>query len=234
MRDVMKQYRRQIVSGLRNWRRLLAGLRNRLLAGVAVSIPIVVTVEVLKVAYKFINGISEQFLKPFGIDYPGFPFLVTLLVIFVIGAMATHVIGRRVLDWCERMLLRVPVVASIYNGVKQIVDSFKSFNNPANFKRVVYVEYPSQGCKLIGFVTGQFFDPVLKRDMTSVVVPTAPNPTTGLVLVVESHRVIESALSLEEAMKLIVSAGLVVPKKKVPLPMVREGVGVVVGGPVGQ
>src|SRR5438132_9993802 len=115
MRDVMKQYRRQIVSGLRNWRRLLAGLRNRLLAGVAVSIPIVVTVWFLNLAYIFINGISEPFLKRFGINYPGVPFLVTLLVLFVIGAMATHVLGRRVLDWCERMLLRVPVVATIYN-----------------------------------------------------------------------------------------------------------------------
>src|SRR5436853_454155 len=82
--------------------------------------------------------------------------------------------GQRMLESLERMLLRVPVVATIYAAVKQVIESFKSFNNVANFKRVVYVEYPSEGCKLIGFVTGQFFDPMLQQEMTSVVIPTAP------------------------------------------------------------
>jgi uncharacterized membrane protein len=153
-------------------------------------------------------------IKLFGKEIPGLGFLVTLLLLLFLGFMATNVLGQRILEWTERQLLRIPLVATIYAGVKQVIDSFKSFNNMANFKRVVYVEYPSPGCKLIGFVTGQYFDHRLQTEMVSVVIPTAPNPMTGLVIVVEAAHVIESELNLEEAMKLIVSAGLVSPKRK--------------------
>ena len=131
-----------------------------------------------------------------------------------LGFMATNVLGQRMLQGFERLVLRIPLAATIYTGVKQVIDSVKAFNSGSQFKRVAYVEYPSQGCKLIGFVTGQFYDERLKCDMTSVVIPTAPSPMTGIVIVVESSRVIESSLTIEEATKLIVSAGLVVPKKK--------------------
>lgn len=194
-----------------------------LLTGVVVAIPIIVTIWVLKVAYNFINDITAPYLAGiFGKEIPGLGFLVSLMLLLFIGFMATNVLGQRILDWIERQLMKVPLVATIYTGVKQVIDSFKSFNNMANFKRVVYVEYPSPGCKLIGLVTGQYYDPKLEMEMISVVIPTAPNPMTGLVLIVEASKVIESELSLEEAMKLIVSAGLVSPKKKIaePVPVI--------------
>jgi uncharacterized membrane protein len=222
MDERLQKIRQTIIIAAQNWRVPVIALRNRLLAGIAVSIPLIVTVWVLKLGYNFINDISEPYLKVFGINYPGVPFLVTLALLLIAGTMATHVIGRRVLGFAERMLMRVPVVATIYAGVKHIADSLKGFNNTANFKRVVYVEYPAEGCKLIGFVTGQFFDSNLQREMTTVVIPTAPNPMTGLVLVVDSLKVINSELSLDEAMKLIVSAGLVGPKKKPPVLVVEE------------
>jgi uncharacterized membrane protein len=141
---------------------------------------------------------------------------VSLLLLIGLGVMATNVLGKKILEGVERMLLRIPVVATIYAIVKQVIDSFKAFNTVSNFKRVVYVDYPVEGCKMIGFVTGQFYDPGLEQEMTVVVVPTAPNPMTGLVLVVESGRVANCSLTIEEAMKLIVSAGLVAPKKRLP------------------
>lgn len=198
----------------------LGHIRNKLLTGVVVAIPIIVTVWVLEIAFNFINGISAPFLtKLFGKDITGLGFLVTVLMLIFLGFMATNVLGKRLIEWAERQLLRVPLVATIYTGVKQVIDSFKSFNNMANFKRVVYVEFPSPGCKLIGLVTGQYYDQTLGHEMISVVIPTAPNPMTGLVIVVEASKVIESELTLEEAMKLIVSAGLVSPKRKpVPAP----------------
>src|SRR5581483_1747153 len=178
------------------------------------AIPIIVTVWVLNLAYGFITGISEPLLHKLGIDFAGLSFLVTLIMLIAIGFMATNVLGQRILDWFERLLLRIPLVATIYTGVKQVIDSIKSFNNVSNFKRVAYIEYPSEGCKLIGFVTGQFYDERLSIEMTSVVIPTAPNPMTGLVVVVPSHKVIDSSLTIEEATKMIVSAGLVAPKRK--------------------
>jgi uncharacterized membrane protein len=197
-----------------NWRAILIVLRNKLLAGIVAAIPIIVTFDVLKIAYGVITGISDPFLNKFGIDIPGLGFAVTLLMVIGLGFMATNVLGLRILVGFERLLLRIPLVATIYAVVKQVIDSVKTFNTGASFKRVAYVEYPSPGCKLIGFVTGQFYDERLRMDMTTVVIPTAPSPMTGIVVVVESSRVIESSLTIEEATKLVVSAGLVVPKKK--------------------
>jgi uncharacterized membrane protein len=197
-----------------NWRAIFVALRNKLFAGIVAAIPLIVTFDVLKIAYGFINDISEPFLKKFGIDIPGLGFAVTLLMLMGLGFMATNVLGLRMLESFEKLVLRIPLAATIYAGVKQIIDSVKAFNSGAQFKRVAYVEYPSPGCKLIGFVTGQYFDERLQLDMTSVVIPTAPSPMTGIVIIVESSRVIDSSLTIEEATKLVVSAGLVVPRKK--------------------
>jgi uncharacterized membrane protein len=198
-----------------NWRAALVILRNKLFAGIVAAIPLIVTFYVLKIAYGFINDISEPFLdKLFGYHIPGLGFAVTLIMLMALGFVSTNVLGQRMLLGIEKLVLRVPLVATIYAGVKQVIDSVKAFNSGTQFKRVAYVEYPSPGCKLIGFVTGQYYDERLRLDMTSVVIPTAPNPMTGLVIVVESSRVIDSALTIEEATKLIVSAGLVVPRKK--------------------
>ena len=198
-----------------NWRGILVVLRNKLFAGIVAAIPLIVTFYVLKIAYGFINDISEPVLdRIFGKPTPGLGFAVTLLMLMVLGFVSTNVLGQRMLLGLEKLVLRVPLVATIYAGVKQFIDSVKAFNSGNQFKRVAYVEYPSPGCKLIGFVTGQYFDERLKLEMTSIVIPTAPNPMTGLVIVVESSRVIDSSLSIEEATKLIVSAGLVVPRKK--------------------
>lgn len=197
-----------------NWRETLVILRNKLFAGIVAAIPLIVTFDVLRIAYAFINDISEPFLKKFGVDIPGLGFAVTLLMLMGLGFMATNVLGQRMLLGFEKLVLRVPLAATIYAGVKQVIESVKTFNSGTQFKRVAYVEYPSPGCKLIGFVTGHYFDERLKLDMTSVVIPTAPNPMTGIVIVVESSRVIDSSLSIEEATKLVISAGLVVPRRK--------------------
>jgi uncharacterized membrane protein len=196
------------------WKEGAVILRNKLFAGIIAAIPLIVTFDVLKIAFNFIKDISEPFLNKFGIDIPGLGFIVTLLMLMGLGFMATNVLGQRILVGFEKLVLRIPLVATIYAGVKQFIDSVKSFNSGTQFKRVAYVEYPSAGCKLIGFVTGQYFDERLQTEMTNVVIPTAPSPMTGIVIVVESSRVIESSLTVEEATKMIVSAGLVTPRKK--------------------
>lgn len=193
-------------------------LRNKLFAGILAAIPLIITFYVLKIVYDVINNISAPFLKKVGLDVAGLGFAVTLLMLMGLGFMATNVLGQRILQGVERLVLRIPLAATIYAGVKQIIDSVKSFNSGSQFKRVAYVEYPSPGCRLIGFVTGQYYDERLGQEMTSVVIPTAPNPMTGIVIVVESSKVTDSSLSIEEATKLVVSAGLVVPPRKVVAP----------------
>jgi len=195
-------------------RPFLSVTRNMALTGVVVAIPLLATLWVVQLAYATINDISAPALVRLGVNLPLIPFFVTLGLFITIGFMASNVFGQRLLDRMEMTLLRIPVVATVYTGIKQVIDSFKSFKNMENFKRVVYLDYPADGARLIGFVTGQYFDSKLGEEMTTVVIPTAPSPMTGLVVVVPASKLTESSLTLEEAMKLIVSAGLVVPKRR--------------------
>jgi uncharacterized membrane protein len=204
-------------------RLMLADIRNKALTGIVVAIPLIATVWLAMTAYHFIAGISAGALENATLllglhahpgDWPLVPFVVSLALLVGLGFMATNVLGKRILDVVEETMLKIPVITTIYAGVKQVIDSFKSFNNMGNFKRVVYLDYPANGARLIGFVTGQYYDANLGEEMTSVVIPTAPNPMTGLIVVVPNRQLTDSSLSLEEAMKLVVSAGLVAPKRR--------------------
>lgn len=186
-------------------------LGNRLLTGVAVAVPIIATVLVLEVAYNFINGVTAPLYRALKIAIPGLGFITTLFLLILLGFMTTHVVGSKILEMVEAFIRRIPLVAQIYSVVKQALESFKTIKATENFKRVAYVECPSSGCMLVGYVTGQIFEPKLGGAMTMVFVPHSPNPLTGFLIIVENHKVVESTLTLEQVTKLIMSAGLVAP-----------------------
>ena len=213
------QWGRKTAAAAQQVRPVLAGASNKALTGVVVAIPLLATVWVVEHAYSTINDISAPALERLGIHIPLLPFLVTLGLFIGLGFMTSNVLGRRIWDSIELALLKIPVVATVYAAVKQVIDSFKSFKNMENFKRVVYLDYPAEGARLIGFVTGQYYDSKLGEEMTSVIIPTAPNPMTGLVVVVPASHLTESSLTLEEAMKMVVSAGLVAPKRRAAPPL---------------
>lgn len=195
------------------WQELLSTLRNRLIAGVLIAIPIIVTVWVLQIAFNFISTISLPWLTAVGIQAPReVAFFVTLLALLGLGFMATNVIGARIIAGIERLMLRIPGVAPVFSATKQIIEAFKGMSGPTSFQRVVYVEYPSPGCRLIGFVTGQYYDPVAGKELTAVFLPTCPNPITGFVLAIDSENVVDAPFGLDEATKMLVSVGLVTPK----------------------
>ncbi len=193
---------------------LLRHLGNRLLTGVVVAIPIIVTIFVLNVSYNFINGVTAPLYRAIKINIPGLGFITTLLILMLIGFMASHVVGSKILQFFESFIGRLPLVAQIYGVVKQALESFKTIKSTENFKRVAYVECPSTGCMLVGYVTGQIVEPNLGGAMTMVFVPHSPNPLTGFLIIVENHKVVESTLTLEQVTKLIMSAGLVAPTIK--------------------
>ena len=206
----------RVLSAAHQFRPVLSGLGNKALTGVVVAIPLLATIWVVQFAYTSINNLSAPALQELlGVRVPLVPFFVTLAAFISLGFMASNVFGRRILESMEMALLKIPVAATIYTAVKQVIDSFKSFKNMENFQRVVYLDYPAQGARLIGFVTGQYYDYNLEEEMTTVVIPTAPNPMTGLVVAVSASKLTESSLTLEEAMKMVVSAGLVAPKRRV-------------------
>jgi uncharacterized membrane protein len=191
--------------------RFVGALGNRLLAGILFAIPLVVTYWVLAFGYGLVTGLSDPWLQAFGVDFPGAGFLITILAFIALGFMATHVLGRRMLDRFEALMLRIPVVGSIYSGAKQVLQTIQGMGTSPKPKRAVVVEYIVPGSYLFGYATGHFTEADTAREMTSVFVPTAPNPTTGLIIAVPSEKVRDCNLSMEEATKMLVSGGLIMP-----------------------
>lgn len=212
---------------------LFAYVGNRFFAGLAVAIPLIVTIWILALSYQFILYVGRPVIEAIfhginlGLDRTEaagnlitppewflnlFAILTPLILFIALGVMATNVLGAKIFGLVDRLVLKFPVISFIYSGLKQVMDSFRNFGAGRNFKRVAYVEYPAPGCRLIGFVTGQYHDAQIGKNVTSIFIPTSPNPMTGFVIVVEDDKVFESSLTIEQATKLILSAGLVAPE----------------------
>ncbi|RBP47683.1 putative membrane protein [Roseimicrobium gellanilyticum] len=214
----------------------LVWVRNKFLAGLAIVIPLVVTFWILRLVYDFIRGLSQPLLESFAglynqtmpdpnlhvdIASPHFSqfvslvgFLIPMGLVVALGVMATNVIGVRVVSAMDKLLLSIPVISFIYKSLKQVIEAFRGFGGTRSFKRVVYVDYPSPGMKLIGFVTGQYDDPKTKKNMSCVFLPGALSPMTGLLIVTETSRLEDAPLSIEDAMKMIFSGGLIGPSSE--------------------
>jgi uncharacterized membrane protein len=180
-----------------------------------IAVPLIVTLAVLNIVYTYIGKISEPLWGALHVENQTFlNFVTTVLLLLGVGFLATYGPGQRLIDRAEMVLMRVPLIAPLYGAIKQMLDSFRMMKSSAQSKRVVYLEYPSEGSLLVGFVTGQYFEPRQQRDYTLVFLPMAPNPLAGFVVAVPPEKLIPCSLSFEEASKLIVSGGLVVPAPK--------------------
>lgn len=193
--------------------------KRYLITGLLVLVPLVITVWVLKT----LIGIMDQslLLLPtawhpqvwLGVNIPGLGTLLTVLIVLVTGIVATNFFGKRIIQFWEGVLARVPVVKSIYYSVKQVSDTLFSDSGQA-FRKAVLVQYPRAGSWTIAFLTGQPGGDVvnhLKGDYVSVYVPTTPNPTSGFFLMMPRVDVIELDMSVDEALKYIISMGVVTP-----------------------
>lgn len=195
------------------------------ITGLLVLVPLVITLWVLNLIVGTLDG-SLVLLPPewrpeslFGFHLPGFGTMVTLLIVFVTGLVTQNIIGNRVLRIWELLLQRIPVVNSIYSSVKQVSDTLLSSSGNA-FRKALLVQYPREGVWTIAFQTGVPGGDVknhLQGDYVSVYVPTTPNPTSGFFLMLRRSDVIELEMSVDEALKYIVSMGVVAPSdKKLP------------------
>ena len=153
---------------------------------------------------------------------PNLPFvgaIFTLFVILLFGVVARHLFGREIVRLWERLLSRVPVARNIYAAVKQLLDAIFVSGSQTNFRRVVLIEYPRRGVYAIAFTTGPARGPVgqiPEPDLVNVFVPTTPNPTSGFYLVVPEKDLTSLDVTVEQAFKLVMSAGLVAPEESVP------------------
>jgi uncharacterized membrane protein len=197
-------------------------MKKYFITGLLVLVPLFITVWVIS----GLVGMMDQslFLLPetwrpkaqLGLEIPGMGAILTLLIIFVTGVIATNFFGKRMILIWEALLARVPVVKSIYASVKQVSDTLFSDSGNA-FRQAVLVQFPRPGAWTIAFVTGKPGGDVanhLSGDYLSVYVPTTPNPTGGYFLMLPRADVVELDMSVDEALKYIISMGVVAPPTK--------------------
>jgi uncharacterized membrane protein len=194
-------------------------IKRYFITGLLIWVPLVITVWVLSV---IVNTLDQSLhLLPvavhprslFGFPIPGVGALLTLLMILLTGMLATNFIGQKLVIWSERLLARIPVVNSVYNSVKQVSDTLFSSSGNA-FRKALLVQYPRQGSWTIAFQTGKPGGDVLNHldgEYVSVYVPTTPNPTSGFFLMMPKSDVIELDMTVDEALKYIISMGVVAP-----------------------
>jgi uncharacterized membrane protein len=204
--------------------RLKQDLKNDLIAGLLVVIPLAttiwLTITIATWVINFLTQVPKQ-LNPFdGLN----PILVNILNLFVglavpllsilvIGLMARNIAGRWLLDLGERLLQAIPLAGQVYKTLKQLLETLLKDSN-GKFRRVVLVEYPRQGIWAIAFVTGAISNEIqnqMSRPVISLFIPTTPNPTTGWYAVVPEEDVINLSISVEDAFKIVVSGGIVAP-----------------------
>lgn len=184
--------------------------------GLLIWIPLITTFWVLAMLVETLESLVPAFLSPqalFGVNIPGFQFALVLGIILLTGLLCANFIGRALLDRWERLLGRIPLVRSIYNAVKQVSDTMFAPNGQA-FREAVLVQYPRQGLWTIGFLTGVPCNEVagmLGDDYVSIYVPTTPNPTSGFFLMLPRTDVRVLEMSVEAALKHIISMGVVAP-----------------------
>jgi uncharacterized membrane protein len=206
---------------------LMTGLRSSFLTGIVVIAPVALTIWLIWTIMGWIDGFvlplvpsrfnPEQYI---GINLRGVGVIFFLIFTVVVGWIAKGLIGRSLIRFAESLVERMPVVRSIYSGVKQIAETIFA-QSERNFEKACLVQYPRKGIWAIGFISTDAKGEISERAETmgklmSVFVPTTPNPTSGFLLFFPQEDVIELDMSIEDAAKLVISAGLVYPNAKDP------------------
>ena len=214
---------------------LLAGLRNSFLTGLVVIAPVALTIWLIWSVIGWIDGFVLPFIpnlyhpdnilntifgQDVAINIRGLGVVVFLLFTTFVGWIAKGFLGRSLIRFGENLVRRMPVVRSIYSGVKQIAETVFA-QSDRSFDKACLIEYPRKGIWAIGFISTDAKGEVkykvkAKSDLLSVFVPTTPNPTSGFMLFFPRSDVIELDMSIEDAAKLVISAGLVYPPYKDP------------------
>lgn len=209
------------MSRLQHWKQ---DLKNDLIAGLLVVIPLATTIwlsiTIATWVIDFLTRIPKQ-LNPFNDLHPFLLNLLNLVVgltvpllsILLIGLMARNIFGRWLLDVGERLLQAIPLAGSVYKTLKQLLETLLRDTN-GRFRRVVLVEYPRKGIWTIAFVTGALSPTIqtqMAEPMLSLFIPTTPNPTTGWYAIVPETEVMNLAISVEDAFKVVISGGIVNP-----------------------
>jgi len=186
-------------------------MKNYFLSGILVVVPIVITILVLRAIFNFLDELLLPYLMPqFGYWIPGIGILIIVLGIYLVGVLVTNFIGRKFIYLGEKIVLNIPIAKSIYSSVKQIMETF-SFQGDQSGKKVVMVEYPKNHVWSIGLVNGEIAHPQSGEKLYNILIVAAINPASGFLILVPQREVVHLNITVEDAMKWIVSGGIVTP-----------------------
>lgn len=197
-------------------------VRKRMLTGLLLILPVYVTFFVVKFLFSFVGGtlspVVKKILQLNGVALPKtsldeffitfFGLILTFIALYFIGIFAANFIGKAIITYFENLLTKTPIVRNIYSSVKQIIHSV-SMPGKQSFKRVVLIDFPKEGAKSIGFVTG--VSNYNNDKKLCIFIPTIPNPTTGFLIFTTENEIIDTNLTVEEAFKALFSAGVLIP-----------------------
>jgi uncharacterized membrane protein len=184
-------------------------IRKQFMAGLLIIVPLAATILILVWLFNTIDNVLQPVITAvFHRDIPGVGFGVTIVLIYLAGIVARNVIGYRILKWGDTLLDRVPVFRLFYKSIRQIMTSFSMPSN--TFLQVVLVDFPHKGMKAMAFITNEMEGPDGNK-MYSVLIPNAPNPTSGFLEIIKEEDMIRTKISVDDAIKMVVSAGKVMP-----------------------
>ena len=197
-------------------KKILRHLRAKMFAGILVILPLGITFLVLKFVFNSLDSILGPlipdiniflFRHAFHLPYVGL--ISFLLLLYLIGLITTNVLGRKLIGWADRLFTAIPVVKNIYTSSKQLTDAF-SATRRGSFRQAVFVEFPQEGNYVLGFVTNELTD-LDRQTKVTVFVPTAFVPPQGFLLFLPKEKTLPAQLTVEEAIKAIMSVGIVTP-----------------------
>ena len=197
-------------------------IKRYFFTGLLISAPIGATIYITIFIVEFIAGLVPQRFNPNGLlpeiigyEIPGLELIIAFLSFILIGLIFSTLFGKAILGYFDNLITRIPFAGNVYKAIKQITETFS--NADAAYQKVVLIEYPRKDIYAIGFMTGETKGEIKERkkiDMVNVFVPTTPNPTSGFLLFIPKEDAVELDMSVEDAIKLVVSAGMVVPPTK--------------------
>src|SRR4030043_1484342 len=197
-------------------KKFLKHLRAKIFAGILVLLPLGVTFFVLKFVFNTLDNILDPVVPDINISLfhrvfhiPGVGIIGFFILLYLIGIITTNVMGRKLVSWGDRLFANIPVVKNIYSSSKQLTDAFSSARK-GSFRQAVFVEFPQEGNFVLGFLTNELTD-LDRQPKVTVFIPTAFIPPQGFLIFIPKEKVIPSQLTIEEAIKAIMSVGIVTP-----------------------
>ncbi|KXZ39687.1 Uncharacterized membrane protein [Alkalithermobacter thermoalcaliphilus JW-YL-7 = DSM 7308] len=189
----------------------LMDIRNVFITGTFSILPLAITLSLIFWLFNKIDSIFREPLeKLIGFPLYGIGFVLTILLIFLTGVFVTDVLGKKIFIFCESILYKIPLAGVVYSSVKQVIDAFSN-KKRESFKHSVLIRYPSKDTYVLGFLTAnvpEFINKNIDKECVFVFIPTTPNPTSGMLVIVPKDEVVYLDITIEEALKLIVSGGI--------------------------